>query len=84
MKYGHYEVNGKDGPPVADTGGYRPVINVPPAPQQITVPENFYFIIQDSPTGGFDSHVLSWVKRKDIVSTRLWYLSDRGFFKTVE
>jgi len=79
-----YFVNGEPGPVVAVTGEYAPIITVPQTPDTIQVPENCYFIVQDSPKGGFDSRVLSWAHRKDIVSTDLYYLRARGILKEIK
>jgi signal peptidase I len=79
-----YVVNGEAGPPVGPTGQIAPVISVPSSPEAITVPENCYFMVQDSPSGGFDSRILSWVQRNDIVSTGLYYLRPNGILKTVK
>ncbi len=79
-----YVVNGEAGPAVGPTGQHTPVISVPSAPEAITVPENCYFIVQDSPSGGFDSRILSWVQRNDVVSTELYYLRANGILKTVK
>jgi signal peptidase I len=84
IQNGQYVVNGAAGPPVADTGRYDVVLDVPSSPESLTVPNDCYFIVQDSPTGGFDSRVLSWVRADDIVGSRLWYFSRRGFFKPVK
>jgi signal peptidase I len=79
-----YLLNGEPGPAVGPTGQFAPVIAVPRTPETIQVPENCYFMIQDSPAGGFDSRVLSWAQRKDIVSTNLYYLRTHDLLKSVE
>jgi signal peptidase I len=84
IRDGRYLINGEGGPAVAVTGEYMPVIQVPLAPDTVTVPDNYYFVVQDSPQDGFDSRVLSWVEAKDIVGTRLYYVSGRGILKPVE
>jgi signal peptidase I len=81
---GKYLINGEVGPAVAETGHYTPVVVIPATPDTLTVPENCYFVVQDSPKGGFDSRVLSWVQAQETVSTRLYYLSNRSFLETVE
>jgi signal peptidase I len=70
---GRYVVNGKIGPAVGPTGAYAPVIDVPTSPAAITVPQDCYFVAQDSPAGGLDSRVLSWVRKEKLVSARLWH-----------
>ena len=81
---GRYLVNGAPGPAVADTGKYVPVLDIPASPKSATVPGNCYFAVQDSPEGGFDSRVLSWVHSDDIVGSRIWYVSPRRMLKRVE
>jgi hypothetical protein len=73
-KDGRYLVNGEPGPPVGDTSRQKPVVLVPPAPASLTVPDDCYFMCQDNPKGSYDSSVLSWAERKNIVSSRVWYL----------
>lgn len=84
IKDGNYLVNGNRGPKVADTGKFDIAIEIPAEPETLRVPDNSYFIVQDSPGGGFDSRVLSWVRTESILGSRLWYLSGRGVFKPVE
>ncbi len=79
-----YVINGAVGPPVADTGKFDVVLNIPSAPESLTIPEECYFVVQDSPTGGFDSRVLSWLRAENVVGTRLWYFSSRGICKPVK
>jgi signal peptidase I len=81
---GRYLVNGEPGPPVGPALGQNPVIVVPPAPASLTVPDDCYFIGQDNPKGGYDSSALSWAERKDLVSTRIWYLRRDRLLDRVE
>lgn len=81
---GKYLINGEIGPVVAETGRFTPVILIPFAPEALTVPENCYFVVQDSPQGGLDSRVLSWVHTQEGVSTRLYHLNGRSFLEMVE
>ncbi len=81
---GNYVVNGAAGPPVASTGKYDVVLDIPSSPELLTIPDGRYFIVQDSPSGGFDSRVLSWVRDDNVVGSRLWYFSNRGICKPVE
>lgn len=80
---GKYIVNGAAGPLVAGTGNFDAVLDVPSSPESLTIPDGCYFIVQDSPSGGFDSRVLSWVRAADIIGSRLWRVSDRGFCQPV-
>ena len=84
VENGKYVVNGNPGPPVADTGRYNVVLDIPSSPESLRIPDDCYFVVQDSPTGGFDSRVLSWVRADNIVGSRLWYLSHRGICRPVE
>ncbi len=77
-----YVVNGIEGPVLSNLGESVTRIEVPSFPKTLTVPEKCYFVTQDS--SGYDSRVLSWARLENIVSTKLWYLSSRGIFKTVE
>lgn len=81
---GNYLVNGAPGPPVAAAGEYPVALEVPSSPETLTVPDDSYFIVQDSPARGFDSRVLSWVRAENILGSRMWYLSRRGIGKPVE
>lgn len=84
IRDGKYVINGEDGPPVAVTNPYTPVLEIPAAPETLTLDTSRFFIIQESPTGGFDSRVLSWVDGDAIISTQMYYLSLRGVLKAVE
>jgi signal peptidase I len=79
-----YVINGQPGSVVAPTGQFTPVIAVPQEPETIQIPDNCYFIVQDSPEASFDSRVLGWVQRKDIISTNLYYLGAHDFLKSVK
>ena len=78
IRNGKYLVNGAAGPPVAETGNYHPVLEIPHSPESRTIPDDCYFMVQESPRGGLDSRVLSWARADKIVGSRLWYLSRRG------
>jgi hypothetical protein len=80
---GRYVVNGNAGPLVGDTGDFEPVMEVPVAPLKLTVPEDCYFMVQESPAG-LDSRVLSWARKERIVATSLWHLDRRRFLQEVE
>jgi signal peptidase I len=80
----NYVVNGAVGAPVAATGKYDAVLDIPSSPDGLTIPEDCYFIVQDSPTGGFDSRVLSWVRAESIIGSRVWRVSSRGICTPVE
>jgi Signal peptidase, peptidase S26 len=80
-----YEVNGKDsGIEVSPVGQFPVVVNVPEAPEKITVPPDCYFVVQEQPPKALDSRTLSWARRQDVIATKLWLVSGRGLGKPVE
>jgi signal peptidase I len=84
IRDGGYVLNGEHGPAVADTGSYAPVVAIPTAPDALTLSDNRFFVVQDSPKGGFDTRVLSWTEPTEIVSTRLYYLRGGRLLRSVE
>jgi len=74
-----YLVNGRTGPKIATTGEFKPVLEVPPAPRNLRVPDNCYFVCQDDTMQSYDSRVLSWTRKEDIIATDLFLLGSRGF-----
>jgi signal peptidase I len=81
---GKYMVDGISGPPVAGTGAFDVVLDIPTSPGSMKVPAGCYFIVQDSPEGGFDSRVLSWVRDESIIGSRLWRVGRPNIFQPVE
>jgi signal peptidase I len=81
---GHYVVNGKRTAQVAPLGANRPSLEIPQAPQALTVPVGCYFIVQDNPPNSFDSRVLSWARESDLTGTRAIILIGSAFAKEVE
>jgi signal peptidase I len=80
-----YEVNGKDsGIEVSPVGHFRVVVNVPEAPEQIKVPPDCYFVVQEQPPRALDSRTLSWARRPNVIATKLWLVSSRGLGKPLE
>lgn len=84
IREGAYLVNGKVAAEVGVTGQYKPVVEIPIAPETLIVPEGRFFIVQDLPSGGFDSRVLSWVETDDVVSSQLYRLNARRFLNEVQ
>jgi signal peptidase I len=80
----HYLVNGKRIVPVSALGRYRPALEIPPAPQALTIPAGCYFVVQDNPQNSFDSRVLSWAKETDLVGTRALVVIGHAFGEEVE
>jgi signal peptidase I len=79
-----YVVNGQFKGSVGSVGKLSRVVEVPWLPKTITVPPDSYFVAQDKREGSYDSQVLSWVRRSDIISTDIRYLlKERRFFKKV-
>jgi signal peptidase I len=80
----HYLVNGKTSAPVGTLAGYDPVVDVPQAPQSLTVPAGCWFVVQDEAPDSFDSRVLSWAKEGNVVATRAIVIIGHGFGREVE
>ncbi|MBA4019239.1 MAG: signal peptidase I [Pirellula sp.] len=59
-------------------------LNVPRAPQTITVPPDCYFITQDDRETGLDSQVVGWAKLDRIVSTSLFQVQRRPLLARVQ
>jgi signal peptidase I len=83
VRGGRYVVNGEVSRAVGGTAKLTAVIDVPPEPGAITVPEGEYFCVQDDPKA-FDSRVLSWIREGDVVGTRLFHLNASQPFQPVE
>ena len=83
IQRGHYVVNG-------EVTRYRAAVATPDAPvkvppgKSLTVPDQRYFVVQDSAATGLDSQQLGWVRRGDLVSTRLFHFGGRGVLRPVE
>jgi len=84
IQNGKYLVNGEVGQTVAGTGQYAPELEVTSMPEALTLADHRFFVVQEAPTRGLDSRVLSWVESAEVVSTRLYLLSGRGVFRPVE
>jgi signal peptidase I len=79
IRAGHYWVDGADtGVEVAAVGRFGVVVEVSEAPKQIVVPPDCFFIVQEQPSQGLDSRILSWTRREDVVGTKFWLVSRRG------
>jgi signal peptidase I len=84
IKGGHYVVNGEQAGLIATTGKFDLAIDIPTAPQATIVPEGCYFMVQDNSTNSFDSRVLSWARKEDLLSARVWRFNKERFFQPVE
>jgi signal peptidase I len=80
----HYLLNGKAAAPVSTLAGNRPVLDVPKAPQSLTVPAGCWFVVQDEAPDSVDSRVLSWAKEGDLVATRAIVVIGHSFGRVVE
>jgi signal peptidase I len=83
---GRYIVNGRETvQTVGSVGRYKRAIAVPDAPDTLAVPDGCFFIAQDNPEKSFDSQVLAWARRADVVSTDIRHLvKDGEFLKKAE
>lgn len=77
----HYIVNGAAASAVAGIGNSAVCIDVPASPETIVVPENCYFVVQDAPSRGFDSRVLSWVHKDRILADKIWHVGGPFVFR---
>jgi Signal peptidase, peptidase S26 len=73
-----YQVNGVEGPEIGRIGRSRVVLDVPEAPAYLTVPPDCFFMVQEQPSASLDTRILSWARREDILTTKLWLLAPRG------
>jgi hypothetical protein len=82
---GHYQVNGKDtGREVSPLGQYPVVVDIPDAPEHVTVPADCYFVSQEQRSNALDSRTISWAWRQNILATKLWLASSRGLIKALQ
>jgi signal peptidase I len=79
----HYLVNGKPGPEVSPTERGPLPLEIPEDPGSILVPPDCYFVIQEQPAKALDSQTFSWIRKGDLISTRHWLISSRGFFQPI-
>ncbi len=80
----HYVVNGRRSAEVAPTGRFAPGLDVGELPKETTVPPDCFFIVQDAASQSFDSRVLSWARRENVIATKLFLMSRRGFGKLLD
>lgn len=83
-KTGHYVINGEVGPHMSSAGTLPLAIRVPTAPGKVEVPANCYFIAQDSPEHGYDTRVIGYAKRDQIISTQMFRFEKSPFLRTIE
>jgi signal peptidase I len=81
-KEAHYLVNDKQSSRVGDTGDAEPVLPIP-WEKTLTVPADCYFVVQDGPEG-VDSQVFNWIRKGNIVSTKVLLCGGRGVGKDLE
>jgi signal peptidase I len=81
---GYYLVNGKAGPEVSPTERGPIPLKIPEPPASIVVPADCYFVVQEQAAKSFDSQTFSWVRKGDLISTKHWLLSPRGFLQPLK
>jgi len=81
---GRIFVNGNPATPVGNAPSGKIALIVPADPAVLTVPDECYFMNQDDPEGAYDSRVLWWTERKNVVSSRIWYLRRDQLLNRVE
>ncbi len=72
IRDGQYMVNKRPIASAAPLQGLRSAIDIPNDPEQVTVPADAYFVIQDSSNNPFDSRIFGWIKERQVKSTRLY------------
>ncbi|HET6881486.1 MAG TPA: signal peptidase I [Pirellulales bacterium] len=79
----HFIVNG-------EVSRYRAIpapkapLKIPARPESLTVPDDSYFVALDSSSADIDGQQIGWVRRSDIISTRLFHFGDRGVMRPVK
>jgi len=63
---------------VSPVGRYQVVVHVPEAPARIIVPPDCFFVVQEQPSKALDRRTISWMRREDVLGTKLWLVSLRG------
>lgn len=84
IRDGAYAVDGEPTDYLADIRIDQPAIDVPKWPKEVIVPDERYFVVQDSPRPGLDSRSFSWVRGQDIEGTRIHYLRWDRLLQPVE
>lgn len=84
IRGGAYVVDGESTDYLADSRIDQPAIDVPKWPKEVTVPDERYFVVQDSPRPGLDSRSFSWIRWQDIESTRIHSLRPDRLLQPVE
>ena len=79
-----YLINGRAGPQVTTTGEFKPVLEVPPAPGNLRVPDNCYFVCRTTPCKATTAACCPGRGKEDIVATDLFLLGGRGFGRALE
>jgi len=73
------QVNGEETDvEVSPVSRYRMVVHVRGAPAQIIVPPDCFFVVQEQPSKALDRRTISWMRREDVLGTKLWLVSLRG------
>ncbi|HVA47711.1 MAG TPA: S26 family signal peptidase [Pirellulales bacterium] len=73
-RVGHYLVN-REASTYQGAADADAPLSVPAYPDERKVPDGCYFVVEDSEDTGTDSQQLEWVRRADLVSTRLFHVA---------
>lgn len=84
IRDGAYAVDGEPTDYLADVYLHQPAVDVPKWPKEVTVPDERYFVVQDSPRPGLDSRSFSWIRWQDIEASRIHYLRPDRLLQPVE
>jgi type IV secretory pathway protease TraF len=80
----HYVINGVAGPTVSRTLGHPIALLIGQQPDKTEVPQDCFFVRQDSAKEGLDSAVLFWVSPRDMISTQFFELDRKNPLRPLE
>lgn len=84
IRGGAYAIDGEPTDYLADIRMDKPAVDVPKWPKQVTVPDERYFVVQDSPRPGLDSRSFSWVRWQDIKGSQIHSLRPDRLLQPVD
>lgn len=84
IRDGAYAVDGEPTDYLADIHLHQPAVDVPKWPKELTLPDERYFVVQDSPRPGLDSRSTSWIRWQDIQGSPIHYLRPDRLLQPVE
>ncbi|MGC3970775.1 MAG: signal peptidase I [Pirellulales bacterium] len=79
-----YQVNDEVSSPLPIETDLPKALQVPRAPETITIPDGCYFVVQDDREDGLDSQVVGYAKRDQIISTSVFQLERSPFLKRLQ